>query len=269
MVGDPNEGAVVVAAAKAGLDPETERETLPKVSKGPFYSRERRMVTVFDVSPSTHITFAKGVPEAILPACNRVQRSETVADLVAAGRERLWKVNTEMAGKALRVLALAYKETNRDHEDEQPFSNLIFLGFVGMIDPPRPEAKEAIRLCQQAGIHTVIITGDQKTTTEAIARELDTLPAGGNAAGGSVLDGAALEAADDAELQELVASTSVYARVSPEHKLRIVRALQERNQTVAMTGDGVNDAPVLKAADIGVAMGRMGTNMARRAADRC
>ena len=269
VVGDPTEGALVVAASKASLDLETGREAFPKVGEVPFDSRERRMATVHAIAaqPSTHITFAKGAPEVIVPACNRVQRGETVADLAAAGQERLWKVNTEMAGKALRVLTLAYKETDRDHEDEQPFSNLIFLGFVGMIDPPRPEAKEAIRLCQQAGIHTVMITGDQKTTAEAIARELDILPAGGNGAGGSVLDGAALEAADDAELQELVANTSVYARVSPEHKLRIVRALQERDQIVAMTGDGVNDAPALKAADIGVAMGRMGTDVAREAAD--
>ncbi|OGS96459.1 MAG: hypothetical protein A3K04_05925 [Gallionellales bacterium RBG_16_56_9] len=167
-----------------------------------------------------------------------------------------------MAGRALRVLALAYKRTQ--NQAEAPFENLTLLGLVGMIDPPRPEAQEAIDLCQQAGIRVVMITGDQKATAQAIAREIGIVGSGRQP---QIMDGQALDAADEAELRAAVAGTAVYARVSPEHKLRIVNALQAGGQIVAMTGDGVNDAPALKTADIGVAMGKMGTDVAREAAD--
>jgi len=165
-----------------------------------------------------------------------------------------------MAGRALRVLALAYKEVQA--KDEDPFSDLTFLGFAGMIDPPRPEARESVQRCQKAGIHTVMITGDQKTTAEAIAQELGILGEGGEA-----IDGAALDGMDDEALRQRAERITVYARVSPEQKLRIVRAWQDHGRVVAMTGDGVNDAPALKAADIGVAMGQMGTDVAREAAN--
>jgi Ca2+-transporting ATPase len=212
-------------------------------------------------SPGQFITFVKGAPEAVLPACTRQQRGEMSVELTEAERERLWSINTEMAGRALRVLALAYKETA--DQDADPFADLTFLGFVGMIDPPRPEAQAAVAQCQKAGIRVVMITGDQKTTAQAIAQELGMV----EKIGQPVLDGRALDGLDEAALQEQVAETAVYARVSPEHKLRIVQALQKQGQVVAMTGDGVNDAPALKAADIGVAMGQMGTDVAREAAD--
>jgi Ca2+-transporting ATPase len=263
IVGDPTEGALLVTAVKAGFDVEAEEAAYPMVEESPFDARERRMATVHTnpASPGQFITFVKGAPEAVLPACTRQQRGETSAELTEAERKRLWAVNTEMAGRALRVLALAYKETAGP--DADPFADLTFLGFVGMIDPPRPEAQAAVGHCQKAGIRVVMITGDQKTTAQAIAQELGLV----EVAGQPVLDGRALDGLDEAALQEQVGETAVYARVSPEHKLRIVQALQKQGQMVAMTGDGVNDAPALKAADIGVAMGQMGTDVAREAAD--
>lgn len=283
IVGDPTEGALVVAAAKAGLDVETERDANLKVSEIPFDARERRMATMhrkaeggrqkdeyFSSSFIPHakrssFAFVKGAPETILPNCTQQQRGEAVVELTEAERARSGQVNTEMASRALRVLALAYKPVA--HEDEEPFDNLIFLGFVGMMDPPRPEAREAVSQCQDAGIRVVMITGDQKTTAHAIAQDLGIARRAEARTTTEVLDGITLEKLSDDELRERVAQTAVYARVSPEHKLRIVNALQARGEVVAMTGDGVNDAPALQAADIGVAMGRMGTDVAREAAD--
>ena len=265
IVGDPTEGALVVAGAKAGLDAEAEREAYPVVKEIPFDARERRMATIHQ-SPapdgSGFIVFAKGAPESILPACTHEQHGDGVVELTEVDRERLWKINADMAGRALRVLALADKRAQS--ENEAPFAHLTLLGMVGMIDPPRPEAKEAIRLCQQAGVRVVMITGDQKATAQAIAREIGIATSDDPL---QVMDGQALDAADDAALRRAVAETAVYARVSPEHKLRIVNALQAEGRIVAMTGDGVNDAPALKTADIGVAMGKMGTDVAREAAD--
>jgi len=265
IVGDPTEGALVVAAAKLGLEAESERVDYPTVNEIPFDARDRRMATVHKVPTqdgSGFIIFAKGALESILPACTYEQRRDRVEELTEADRERLSNINADIAGRALRVLALAYKPTQS--ENEAPFDHLILLGMVGMIDPPRPEAQAAIRLCQQAGVRVVMITGDQKATAQAIAREVGIdSPEGGL----QVMDGQALDAADDSVLRDMVSSTAVYARVSPEHKLRIVNALRADGKIVAMTGDGVNDAPALKTADIGVAMGKMGTDVAREAAD--
>ena len=286
VVGDPTEGALVVVAAKAGLDAGVERDAYPKVDENPFDTRERRMATVHklpDYSSQEHqnagpgeagdfITFVKGAPEAILPLSTRQQCGMAVEPLRETEWDGLWEINTEMAGQALRVLALAYKRTT--YADEDPYQDLIFLGFVGMIDPPRPEAGESIRQCQEAGIRVVMITGDQKMTAGAIATELGILQTDQPRSmlpqiwkETNIVDGKILDETGEAALRELVEETTTYARVSPEHKLRIVRALQENGQVVAMTGDGVNDAPALKAADIGVAMGRMGTDVAREAAD--
>ncbi|NOH04884.1 MAG: HAD-IC family P-type ATPase [Chloroflexi bacterium] len=265
IVGDPTEGALVVAASKAGLEADSVREASPTLKEIPFDARERRMATIHKIlegSDDNFIVFAKGAPETILPACVSEQRGDAIVELTEADRARLWKTNDEMAGSALRVLALAYKRTQC--EDEEPFSGLTLLGLVGMIDPPRPEAQDAIHLCQQAGVRVVMITGDQKATAQAIAREVGIADKNEQL---QVMDGLALDAADDARLLKAVTETSVYARVSPEHKLRIVKALQADGQIVAMTGDGVNDAPALKTADIGVAMGKMGTDVAREAAD--
>lgn len=276
IVGDPTEGALVVAAAKAGLDVEEERARHPVVKEIPFDARDKRMATfhrqvegfeegvsVSDRAPLT--VFVKGAPEVVVPACNRRQEEGTVAPLAETEREELCETNAAMAEQALRVLALAYKSA--ESEEEDPYAGLIFLGFVGMIDPPRPESRDSVQHCQRAGIRVMMITGDQKGTAQAIARELQILHPAEKAADGYIVEGQALDGLDDAALQRQVAETAVYARVSPEHKLRIVQTLQTQNQVVAMTGDGVNDAPALKAADIGVAMGEMGTDVARKAAD--
>lgn len=263
IVGDPTEGALVVAASKSGLEADSVRDAFPTLKEIPFDARDRRMATIHKVQErgdGRFIVFAKGAPESILPACAYEQRGDVAAALTESDRERWWQTNDEMAGRALRVLALAYKQTQ--NAEEEPFEGLTLLGMVGMIDPPRPEAKEAIRLCQQAGVRVVMITGDQKATAGAIAREI-----GITDETGRVVDGQALDAADEAGLRAIVNETSVYARVSPEHKLRIVNALQADGKIVAMTGDGVNDAPALKTADIGVAMGKMGTDVARESAD--
>jgi Ca2+-transporting ATPase len=278
VVGDPTEGALLVMAAKSGLDFEAERDVYPKVGEIPFDARERRMVTIHRADPGLDgnrlipddpfVVLVKGAPEAVLPNCTRQQQGNSVTALTRTDWEQLWQVNEDMAGRALRVLALAYKGVQTQTED--PFCELVFLGLVGMIDPPRPEAKEAVQRCQEAGIRVVMITGDQKTTAQAIAQELGILVARtleSKEPEKLVTDGLSLDAMDEAVLQEQISETAVYARVSPEHKLRIVRAFQSRDQVVAMTGDGVNDAPALKAADIGVAMGRMGTDVAREAAD--
>ena len=278
VVGDPTEGAMLVMAAKAGLEFEAERDTYPKVGEIPFDARERRMVTIHRadegleenklISDDPFAMIVKGAPEAVLPNCTRQQQGNAVVELSEADREQLWKVNNEMAERALRVLALAYRGAQTQAED--PFSGLIFLGLVGMIDPPRPEVQESVRRCQEAGIRVVMITGDQKATAQAIAQELGLLAmreAESKNPEIQVMDGMTLDAMDEVLLQRQVSETAVYARVSPEHKLRIVRAFQARDQVVAMTGDGVNDGPALKAADIGVAMGRMGTDVAREAAD--
>lgn len=265
IIGDPTEGALVVAASKSGLEMDSVRGAFPTLKEIPFDARDRRMATLHKVQErggEGFIIFAKGAPESVLPACMHEQRGGVVVDLTETDRARLWKTNDEMAGRALRVLALAYKRTQSP--GEEPFDDLTLLGMVGMIDPPRPEAKEAIHLCQQAGVRVVMITGDQKATAQAIAREIG-ITASDDAR--QALDGQALDAADEAGLRAIVKETSVYARVSPEHKLRIVNALQADGQIVAMTGDGVNDAPALKTADIGVAMGKMGTDVAREAAD--
>jgi Ca2+-transporting ATPase len=178
VVGDPTEGALVVAAAKAGIDIDAEREGFTAVHEAPFDARDRRMATVHQISTSNSqipkgaefVVFAKGAPETILPACTHQQLDASITELTEADRERLWQVNTHMAERALRVLALAYKEAQR--KDESPFSDLVFLGFVGMMDPPRAEAKESIRQCHEAGIDVVMITGDQKITAQTIAQEL-------------------------------------------------------------------------------------------------
>lgn len=265
IIGDPTEGSLVVAANKLGLNTDYERDTHPPVKEIPFDTSNRRMATFHKNSAEDgggFIVFAKGAPESILPGCTDEQRGNVQVKLTEPYREQLWKINDEMGGRALRVLALAYKKTQR--EDDEPFDNLTLLGLVGMMDPPRPEAKVAIQSCQQAGIRVVMITGDQKATARAIAHEIGILGTDGQQ---EVIDGRSLDLVDDGELHAIVAETSVYARVSPEQKLRIVTALQTNGQIVAMTGDGVNDAPALKTADIGVAMGKIGTDVAREAAD--
>jgi Ca2+-transporting ATPase len=244
--GDPTEGALVVAAAKAGLERAQLEERFPRVHEIPFTSESKRMTTLH-ATPDGTVAYAKGAPEVVLGDCA----------LDPAEREKLLATARELAGEALRVLAVARRSNATPASAER---EMTFLGLIGMIDPPRAEAKHAVDKCRAAGIKPVMITGDHPLTAQAIARELGILT------DGRAVTGAELEAMDDAELDREAERIQVYARVSPLHKLRVVEALQRRGHTVAMTGDGVNDAPALKKADIGVAMGITGTDVAKEAA---
>jgi len=254
--GDPTEGALIVAAAKAGLDKGTIDQQFPRVNEIPFTSETKRMTTLHTRSQGT-VAYSKGAPEIILDSCSRrlTEDGDTVLD--AASREKILETARQMASEALRVLAVASKSDATLSSAEQ---DMTFLGLVGMIDPPRPEAKAAIQVCEQAGIRAVMITGDHPLTAQAVARELGLLK------DGRVITGAELELLSEAEFEREAENIEVYARVSPAHKLRVVTALQKKGHIVAMTGDGVNDAPALKKADIGVAMGITGTDVTKEAA---
>ncbi|RPJ09371.1 MAG: cation-translocating P-type ATPase [Deltaproteobacteria bacterium] len=254
--GDPTEGALVVAAAKAGLKKPDLESQFPRVKEIPFTSETKRMTTLHE-APTGVVAYAKGAPEMLLNSCalQLTESGETLLD--AAGKEKFLEAARRMAMEALRVLAIAYKPGAAIEDAER---EMTFLGLVGMIDPPRPEAKAAIQTCEQAGIKTVMITGDHPLTAQAVARELGLLKTG------RVVTGAELEAMSDVEFEREAEKIDVYARVSPAHKLRVVSALQKKGHIVAMTGDGVNDAPALKKADIGVAMGITGTDVSKEAA---
>jgi Ca2+-transporting ATPase len=255
--GDPTEGALVVAAGKAGLHKADLDARWPRVGEIPFTSETKRMTTLH-AGPEGEVAFAKGAPEVILESCTHGWTPSGAAPLDQAGRDAVLAVAHRMAGRALRVLGVASKPADRLEYAEH---GMTWLGLVGMIDPPRPEAQAAIRTCEQAGINVVMITGDHPMTAEAVARELALLKEDGR-----VVTGAELEAMSDEELQAQVERIQVYARVSPAHKLRVVTAWQTRGHVAAMTGDGVNDAPALKKADIGIAMGITGTDVTREAA---
>jgi Ca2+-transporting ATPase len=254
--GDPTEGALVVAAAKAGLHKHELDRSLPRVHEIPFSSESKRMTTLHAGADGV-VACSKGAPELLLASCVDELTPDGHRVLDEAGRERVLEAARRMAGDALRILAVA---TRRDASPEEAEDSLTLLGLVGMFDPPRPEAREAIETCERAGIRVVMITGDHPLTAEAIARELGLLKSG------RVLTGAELHDLDDEALEREVATLEVCARVSPADKMRVVEALQKRGEVVAMTGDGVNDAPALKKADIGIAMGVTGTDVAREAA---
>jgi Ca2+-transporting ATPase len=254
--GDPTEGALVAAAAKAGIDKASLDEQFPRVNEIPFDSTKKRMTTLH-AAPGGAVAYAKGAPEVLIDDCARQRTASGAEALDAAGKKALLETAKRMAGEALRVLAVAYKADVRIEDAE---SEMIFLGLVGMIDPPRPEAKSAVQLCGEGGIRVQMITGDHPLTAQAIARELGILKQG------RVVTGPELEAMPDDVLEREAETMEVCARVSPKHKLRVVTALQKRGYIVAMTGDGVNDAPALKKADIGVAMGITGTDVSKEAA---
>jgi len=254
--GDPTEGALVVAAAKAGLQKESLDSEYPRVQEIPFSSETKRMTTLHQTNGNL-TAYAKGAPEMILESCDWHLTADGVKPLDDVGRSQALAMAHEMAGEALRVLAISSKP---DATLETAQTGMTFLGLAGMIDPPRPEAKSAIATCEQAGIRTVMITGDHPVTAQAVARELGLLKTG------RVVTGAELEAMTDEQFQREVETIEVYARVSPSHKLRVVTALQANGHIVAMTGDGVNDAPSLKKADIGIAMGITGTDVSKEAA---
>jgi len=254
--GDPTELALLMAALKAGLQPEALNGRYPRVHEIPFTSERKRMTTLHQ-GPEGLFAASKGAPEVILESCRFLLTDEGERPLTPAERERILEAARTMAGEALRVLAVADKASARLEDAEE---GMTFLGLVGMIDPPRPEAKAAIQVCREAGIRVVMITGDHPLTARAIARELGLLR------NGRVITGAELDAMSDEEFEQQVEEIDVYARVSPAHKFRVVTALQKKGHIVAMTGDGVNDAPALKKADIGIAMGITGTDVSKEAA---
>jgi len=254
--GDPTEGALVVAAAKAGMPKADLDHNYPRVNEIPFTSETKRMTTLHR-TPEGPVAYSKGAPEIIVASCAQELTAEGIRPLSEGGRQAILATAQQMAGEALRVLAVAGKW---DTDIERAEKDMVYLGMLGMIDPPRPEARAAIETCNEAGIKAVMITGDHPLTARAVAMELGLLK------NGRVVTGAELEAMDDATLEQQVEDIEVYARVSPAHKLRVVTALQNRGHIAAMTGDGVNDAPALKKADIGIAMGITGTDVTKEAA---
>lgn len=258
--GDPTEGSLLVSAAKAGLWPEELNRRFPRIGEIPFSSERKRMTTVHRASEGS-VAYSKGAPELVLDSCRYIYADGRERELTDKDRESIVAAGRGMLADALRVLGLAYKRLDDGEISESIEQDMVFTGLAGMIDPPRPEVKKAIERCRQAGVRSVMITGDHKTTAVAIARELGLLKEG------LALTGVELDALSQAELEEMAERIEVYARVSPAHKLRVVEALAKKGHVVAMTGDGINDAPALKKADIGIAMGITGTDVTTEAAD--
>jgi Ca2+-transporting ATPase len=262
-VGDPTETALVIAAAKMGKNKGQLEESMPRVKEIPFDSDRKLMTTIHKIDEGYRV-ITKGAPDVLVGRCASVWENGDIVNKDAKQISNIEKANSNMADKALRVLGVAFKDITSIPEEvstDTMENNLTFVGLIGMIDPPREEAKEAVRLCKKAGIKAVMITGDHKATAVAIAKKLGILQNNQEA-----LTGAELDELDQQFLNEHIDRYSVYARVSPEHKVKIVKAWQAKGQIVAMTGDGVNDAPALKSANIGCAMGITGTDVAKGAA---
>ena len=266
--GDPTEGALIVAARKAGLEDKALDARFVRTAELPFSSERKLMSTIHSDSERQErlLVMTKGAPDVLLARCTHELAGEESRPLTAERRTEVMKLNEELAGEALRILGVAFRSLPKDTRGPKTFDNsverdLVFLGLIGMIDPPRDEAAQAVARAKGAGIRPIMITGDHPKTASVIASEL------GISTNGRAVTGAELEKMPDAMLDQAVREVSVYARVNPEHKLRIVKALQRNGMTVAMTGDGVNDAPALKTADIGVAMGITGTDVSREVAD--
>ncbi|MCL2828933.1 MAG: calcium-translocating P-type ATPase, PMCA-type [Oscillospiraceae bacterium] len=257
--GDPTEAAIVEAALGAGINLGLERKRYPRRGEVPFDSARKRMGTLHRGSDGG-LFIVKGAPDVLLELCKYSDGGTGQTPLTAEKRQEILDQNASLAHKALRVIAVAYRHTERP--GDQAERDLTFLGLIAMQDPPRPEVKDAVRTCKRAGIRPVMVTGDHAATAAAIARELGIL-----GPRGQVTTGPELDQLTEGELKQAVKTTAVFARVSPAHKSRIVEAFQANGEIVAMTGDGVNDAPALKVADIGCAMGETGTDVARDAAD--
>ncbi len=279
MVGDPTEGAMVVAAAKAGYWKGELEMRYPRVAEIPFDSERKRMTTIHQVDQETskqgtrgtdffatpYVAYVKGAPDIILDLCQNYVQDNQIRPLTPDKRQEILAINEGMAQEALRVLGVAYRpwdELPSSPTPEAVEQELTFVGLMGMIDQARPEVKPAVALAKQAGLKSIMITGDYKDTAVAIAREIGLLTPKGR-----VLTGAELEAMSQEDFTKIVEEVEVYARSSPQHKVRIVDALKKRGHVVAMTGDGVNDAPALKRANIGVAMGITGTDVSKEVAD--
>ncbi|GGF85198.1 calcium-translocating P-type ATPase, SERCA-type [Paenibacillus albidus] len=262
LKGDPTEGALVALSAKMGLNAQSLAVTYTREQEFPFDS-ERKLMSVIVGHPGGRMLCTKGAPDVLLSRCAYMLWEGAVVPCTPTLRQRVMDANEEMASGALRVLGMAYRDLRQNEvaeNEKDAESQLIFVGLTGMIDPPRREVRDAISITRRAGIKTVMITGDHGTTAEAIAHQLGILQRGG-----TVLTGSQLTRMDDKELDKMSDSVYVYARVSPEHKLRIVKSLQRHGHVVAMTGDGVNDAPAIKAADIGISMGITGTDVTKEA----
>jgi Ca2+-transporting ATPase len=265
IVGDPTEGALLSAAGKAGLWRDDLEADYTMLEELPFDSNRKRMSTIWRDPDGRLAAYVKGAPDVVVGLCTRVQDNGGTRTATAEDGERLLALNHQLANEAMRVLAVAYRDLGQEFVEpsvEKVERSLVFAGLMAMMDPPRSEAREAIATARRAGLDVVMITGDHKSTAVAIAKELELFGDGDIAFTGSELD-----EIDDERLSEIVEKIRVYARVSPEHKLRIVRAWESRGHVVAMTGDGVNDAPALKEADIGIAMGITGTDVSKEAAD--
>jgi Ca2+-transporting ATPase len=274
ILGDPTEGALLTLAGKAGFEKDQWASKLPRVAEFPFSSERKRMSAIVEVlatdptltgDGSHYIMFTKGSPELILERCAQIQVGDVAQAITEQQRRNVLEQNNQMAARGLRVLGFACKPLTAippEGSDEVSERELVWLGLIAMLDAPRPEVRDAVARCRSAGIRPVMITGDHQLTAQAVAEDLGIAKAGDRALTGSQLEHLSLE-----ELADQVEAVSVYARVAPEHKLRIVQVLQQKGHVVAMTGDGVNDAPALKQADIGIAMGITGTDVSKDASD--
>ncbi|WP_226990173.1 calcium-translocating P-type ATPase, SERCA-type [Caldanaerobacter subterraneus] len=266
MIGDPTEIALVVALNRVtGLKKEELEKRFPRVEEIPFESERKMMSTIHSIEGKTFRVITKGAPDYVIKMCGYVLKKNRIIPLDKNEVETILRVNEKMGQQGLRILGVAYKELTKLPEklvSEEVENDLIFIGLVALMDPPRKEVREAVEVCKRAGIKPVMITGDHKITASVIAREIGILEEGNK-----ILSGEELEKISDEKLTEIVKEISVFARVSPQHKLRIVKAWQKNNAVVAVTGDGVNDAPALKQADIGIAMGITGTEVAKEASD--
>ncbi|HZK18392.1 MAG TPA: calcium-translocating P-type ATPase, SERCA-type [Clostridia bacterium] len=264
ITGDPTEGALLVMSAKAGAWREQIEGTQKRIWEIPFDSNRKRMTVIYRKKSGDTTAYIKGAPGVILDLCTHRLLNGRVVPLTVKGRERLLDLNSRFAGEALRVLAMAYRELpsggDQDYDKENVEENLVFIGLAGMQDPPRKSAIKAVEICKLAGIKVVMITGDHQQTACAVARELGIM-----SDGGEVITGGELDLMDEEGFEEVCEDVAVYARVSPQHKLRIVKALKKCGHVVAMTGDGVNDAPAVKESDIGISMGISGTDVTKEA----
>ncbi|HEY9610753.1 MAG TPA: cation-transporting P-type ATPase [Allocoleopsis sp.] len=274
ILGDPTEGALLSLAGKSGLEKDSLSRQLKRVGEFPFSSERKRMSVICQgrtqnvaqhAQDTPFVMFTKGSPELILERCKTYQQGNTVKSLTDTQRQQILEQNNQMAGAGLRVLGFAYKPLESvppDASEDSTERELVWLGLVGMLDAPRTEVRDAVARCRDAGIRPIMITGDHQLTAQAIAQSLGIAKEGDR-----VLTGQELQRLSQEELEQEVGNVNIYARVSPEHKLRIVKALQSRGEFTAMTGDGVNDAPALKQADIGIAMGITGTDVSKEASD--
>ncbi|MHA1636424.1 MAG: cation-translocating P-type ATPase, partial [Candidatus Thorarchaeota archaeon] len=265
IIGDPTEGAILVVAEKAGITYSSTMAGLCEVSEIAFDSTRKRMTSIIKDESDNLVAYSKGAPEILLPLCTHIFENNQVQVLTEERVQNIIEMNAGLAEKALRVLAFAYRpleEKIPDWEPEKVERGLIFVGLMGMIDPPRDEVRDAMRICKKAGIRPIMITGDHKLTAKAIAKDVGLVDDDG-----LVLTGAEIDQMSEEEFNECVLACNVFARVAPEHKLMIVKSLKAANEVVAMTGDGVNDAPAIKAANVGISMGIRGSDVTKEASD--